>query len=202
MDFFFEFAWEFCIEKWRGFLVNFFSGLRLPQNEARKVLEKFGENSEQNSGQNSGRNFRKIRETFVLPLSRPNKTLKNRDPKTRNRDGSGNSRKFRVSVEFPQKPLVQVIPGNPFWGPNFGDLGRFWGGNENGQTCMICWAGVKNWAAAKGRAQKRGGGVSFSDFAMLQDCKGIRLAREALSCEAWKLQRGDSKTKVLFSKVF
>ena len=24
VDFFFEFAWEFCIEKWRGFLVNFF----------------------------------------------------------------------------------------------------------------------------------------------------------------------------------
>ena len=43
------FAWEFCIEKWRGFLVNF-SGLRLPRNEARKILEKFGENSEQNSG--------------------------------------------------------------------------------------------------------------------------------------------------------
>ena len=24
VDFFSEFAWEFCIEKWRGFLVNFF----------------------------------------------------------------------------------------------------------------------------------------------------------------------------------
>ena len=33
-----------------------FSGLRLPRNEARKVLEKFGENSEQNSGQNSDEN--------------------------------------------------------------------------------------------------------------------------------------------------
>ena len=37
-----------------------FSGLRLPRNEARKVLEKFGENSEQNSGQNSGQKFKKF----------------------------------------------------------------------------------------------------------------------------------------------
>ena len=37
-----------------------FSGLRLPRNEARKVLEKFGENSEQNSGQNSWRKFEKF----------------------------------------------------------------------------------------------------------------------------------------------
>ena len=60
--FFFEFAWEFCIEKWRGFLVNFFWSLTLcfPRNEARKILEKFGENSEQNSGQNSGQKFEKF----------------------------------------------------------------------------------------------------------------------------------------------
>ena len=37
-----------------------FSGLSLPRNEARKVLEKFGENSEQNPGQNSGRNIEKF----------------------------------------------------------------------------------------------------------------------------------------------
>ena len=37
-----------------------FSGLRLPRNEARKLLKKFGENSEQNSGQNSGRKFEKF----------------------------------------------------------------------------------------------------------------------------------------------
>ena len=59
VNIFFVFAWEFCIEKWRGFLVNF-SGLRLPRNEARKLLKKFGENSEQNSGKNSGRKFEKF----------------------------------------------------------------------------------------------------------------------------------------------
>ena len=37
-----------------------FSGLRFPRNEARKILEKFGKNSEQNSGQNSGRKFEKF----------------------------------------------------------------------------------------------------------------------------------------------
>ena len=51
-----------------GISGEFFSGLRLPRNEARKVLEKFGENSEQNSGQNWGRKFEKNRETFVLQL--------------------------------------------------------------------------------------------------------------------------------------
>ena len=55
-EYFFVFAWEICIEKWRGFWW-IFSGLRLPRNEARKILEKFGEASEQNSGQNSGRKF-------------------------------------------------------------------------------------------------------------------------------------------------
>ena len=37
-----------------------FSGLHLPQNEARKLLEKLGENSEPNSGQNSGWKFEKF----------------------------------------------------------------------------------------------------------------------------------------------
>ena len=39
-----------------------FSGLRFPRNEARELLEKFGENSEQNSGQNSGRKFEEFGE--------------------------------------------------------------------------------------------------------------------------------------------
>ena len=68
---FFFWAWEFCIEKWRGFLVIFlfFSGLRFPRNEARKLLTFFGENSEQNSGQNPGQKFeKKIRGTFALQL--------------------------------------------------------------------------------------------------------------------------------------
>ena len=33
-----------------------------PRNKARKLLKKFGENSEQNSGQNSGQNFKKFGE--------------------------------------------------------------------------------------------------------------------------------------------
>ena len=37
-----------------------FSGLRFPRNEAQKLLENFGENSEQNSGQNSGQKFKKF----------------------------------------------------------------------------------------------------------------------------------------------
>ena len=45
------------------FLVNF-SGLRLPRNEARKVLEKFGAKF----GAKFGTKIRKIREAFVLQL--------------------------------------------------------------------------------------------------------------------------------------
>ena len=37
-----------------------FSGLRLPQNEARKLLKNIGENSGKNSGQNSGRKIEKF----------------------------------------------------------------------------------------------------------------------------------------------
>ena len=43
-----------------GIFGEFASGLRLPQNEARKLRKKFGENSEQNSGQNSGRKSKKF----------------------------------------------------------------------------------------------------------------------------------------------
>ena len=59
---------------------------------------------------------------FISPQN-----AENGDPKIRNRDGPGNSGKFRFSVEFPQKPSVQVIPGDSFWGPHFQ---RFGG---------ICW---------------------------------------------------------------
>ena len=57
VDFFFEFAWEFCFEKWRGFLVIFFWSPFHTTGSNKKLLKNFGENSEQNSGQNSGRKF-------------------------------------------------------------------------------------------------------------------------------------------------
>ena len=41
-----------------------FSGVRFPRNEARKLLKKFGENSERNSGQNPGQKFKKFAATF------------------------------------------------------------------------------------------------------------------------------------------
>ena len=53
------------------------------------------------------------------------------------KSGPGNSGKFRVSAEFPQKPLVRVIPGNSFWGPHFWRFGGFSGGNENGQSWYV-----------------------------------------------------------------
>ena len=59
---------------------------------------------------------------FISPQN-----AENGDPKIRNRDGLGNSEKFRFSVEFPQKPSVRGTPGNSFWGPHFGILGGFLG---------------------------------------------------------------------------
>ena len=52
----FVFAWEFCIEKWRGFLVNFFSGLRFPRNEARKFLKNSGKIRREIRGKIRGQN--------------------------------------------------------------------------------------------------------------------------------------------------
>ena len=58
-----EFAWEFCIEKWQGFLVKFF------------LVSVSHETKHENSSKNwkkirgkFGKKFRKIRETFVLQL--------------------------------------------------------------------------------------------------------------------------------------
>ena len=52
----------------------FFSGLRFPRIEARKVLEKFGGKFGAKFGAKFGTKIRKIRETFVLRLSWPNKS--------------------------------------------------------------------------------------------------------------------------------
>ena len=67
VDFFFVFAWEFCIEKWRGFLVNF-SGLRFPRNKARKLLINFGEIRSKIRGKIRDGNSKNSGETFVLQL--------------------------------------------------------------------------------------------------------------------------------------
>ena len=62
------FAWEFCIEKWRGFLVNFFWS-PFPTKRSTKTPQKFGENSETNSGQNSGQKFEKFGELSFCDFS-------------------------------------------------------------------------------------------------------------------------------------
>ena len=62
-----------------------FSGLRLPRNEARKVLEKFGKNSEQNSGQNSGRKFEKFGKLSFCNFSDLTKLARSRSKQTRDK---------------------------------------------------------------------------------------------------------------------
>ena len=68
---FFVFAWEFCIEKCRGFLVNFFwspSPTKRSTKNPRKIRGELGAKF----GANFGMKTRKIREeTFVLQLSWP-----------------------------------------------------------------------------------------------------------------------------------
>ena len=70
VNIFFVFAWEFCIEKWRGFLVNFFwspSPTKRSTKNPRKIRGKFGAKF----GAKFGTKIRKIRETFVLQLFYP-----------------------------------------------------------------------------------------------------------------------------------
>ena len=62
--FFFVFAWEFCIEKWRGFLVNFFwspSPTKRSTKSPWKIRGKIRAENSKNSG------------NFVLQLLWPNK---------------------------------------------------------------------------------------------------------------------------------
>ena len=67
VNIFFVVAWEFCIEKGRGFLVNFFWS-PFPGKQStktpRKIRGKFGAKF----GRKFGKKIRKIRGTFVLPL--------------------------------------------------------------------------------------------------------------------------------------
>ena len=71
VNIFLVFAWEFCIEKWRGFLVNFFWS-QFPTKRStktpRKIRGKFGAKSEIKFGTK----IWKIRGTFVLQLFWPN----------------------------------------------------------------------------------------------------------------------------------
>ena len=83
-----EFAWEFCIEKGWGFLVNFFWS-PFPTKRSTKTPQKIGENSERNSGRNPGRNFEKFGKLSFCNFS----DLTNRESPRRNRENPGNIRK-------------------------------------------------------------------------------------------------------------
>ena len=64
---FFEFAWEFYIEKWRGFLVNFFWS-PFPTKRSTKTPQKIRGKSGAKFGTKFGTKIRKIRATFVLQI--------------------------------------------------------------------------------------------------------------------------------------
>ena len=67
VNMFFVFAWEFCIEKWRGFLVNFFWS-PFPTKRSTKTPQKIRGNFGEKFGAKSGTQIRKIRGAFVLRL--------------------------------------------------------------------------------------------------------------------------------------
>ena len=60
--FFFELAWKFCIERWRGFLVNFFRS-PFPTKRSGKTPQKIREKFGAKFGAKFGTKIRKIRET-------------------------------------------------------------------------------------------------------------------------------------------
>ena len=74
-EYFFVFAWEFCIEKWRGFLVNLFWS-PFPTKRSMKTPQKIGENSDRNSGQNPGQKFEKFGELSFCDFSDLTESLK------------------------------------------------------------------------------------------------------------------------------
>ena len=67
VDFLFKFAWEFCIEKWQGFLVNFFWS-PFPTKQSTKIPEKSRGKFGAKFGAKFGTKIRKIRGIFVLRL--------------------------------------------------------------------------------------------------------------------------------------
>ena len=67
VNIFFVFAWEFCIEKWRGFLVNFFWS-PFPTKRSTKNPRKIRGKFRAKFGAKSGTKNCKIRGTFVLQL--------------------------------------------------------------------------------------------------------------------------------------
>ena len=70
-EFFFVFAWEFCIEKWQGFLVNSF-WCPFPTKRSTKTPQKIRGKFGAKFGAKFGTKNRKFRGTFVLQLFWPN----------------------------------------------------------------------------------------------------------------------------------
>ena len=74
VNFFSVFAGEFCIEKWRGFLVKFFWS-PFPTKRSTKNLQKIRGKFGEKFGAKSGTNIQKIRGTFVLRLFSRNRLV-------------------------------------------------------------------------------------------------------------------------------
>ena len=77
VDFFFKFAWEFCIEKRQGFLVNFFWS-PFPTKQSTKTPEKIRGKFGAKFGAKFGTKIRKIRGLFVLHLFWPKNSCQSR----------------------------------------------------------------------------------------------------------------------------
>ena len=112
----FVFVWEFCIGKWRGFLVNFFWS-PFPRNTARKFLKNFGENSGQKK--NSGREFEKFGELSLCNFSDlsdfacycdvgfEDKSIISRSPPSENPPIRFSPKKFPAEIDH---AMLQAVP--------------------------------------------------------------------------------------------
>ena len=128
---------NFALKKGRDF-GGFFSGLRFPRNEARKLLERFGENSGQNSGQNSGRKFEKSGELSFCNFS---------DLKTCHREGQVGDTYLQGLVLLLWQDL-SVVFAVPDW-------------REGHKICNGQVVGKpRNWGFVKGGFCEGGGGES------------------------------------------
>ena len=158
--FLFSFAWEFCIEKRQGFLVNFFWS-PFPTKTRQKSRGKF----RAQFGGNFRTKIRKIRETFVLQRFWPKNPCNFRDRHLRKITKHFCLRqKNQSQLCIPRKPKKHRCLGIRCWDPNLSS------GYQN------CGLGIHRWEFLQNRSGRN------SEF--LSKVSGVPLRWGSLRCKS------------------
>ena len=186
VNIFFVFAWEVCIEKWRGFLVNFFwspSPTKRSATNSGKIREKFGAKF--------GTKYRKIRGTFVLQLScRRAPNLPNLHPPPRVGPPLGSLPRGGANLGrfVPVRSLQTRASGREFVHVCFGLLGPLMQVGANSDGFGALWSWPKKAGKATVHWQPRG----RSCGCCRGRCRGCSQSRFRPLCAAPSLSKTDS----------